>query len=543
MNAHTLRRAAALLALATAGRAQTQLIHATDDVNDIFGHSMIAVADRDGDGARDLLIQDTETSLFGGPDYQVRLLSGTTLEPIGLPYEVGSSLGVSLADLGDHDGDGQQAWLVGAPGDAPGFLDPLVQAGSVRVLEGDPATGYVATDYLAGTEEYQHFGAAVAALGDVNGDGTGDFAVGAPGEGFTDKGRVTVYSGSTLQPLWSATGTDQSSFGAALAGLGDFNGDGIPDLAIGAPGDDGVGLDGGYVAIRGGSNGSQIWGMLGAEPGSRLGHCVASTPDLSGDGRPDLLVSAPHEQGKRGVVRVIKSAWGGAPVWLATGAIVNETLGWSLESAGDVNHDGHADVLAGAPGFFAEQGRLQLLSGTDGSLLMSLLGNGLGERFGAEVAALGDLDGEGWLEFAVSTPKDVVGSSTSGSITTFGAWVDQPNLGLGGPGDTQLRVRGFPLASGGQADLTLAGADAFAPVYLLASLGQLDLPFKGGTLVPNVGLGALVFAAADAGGELKLAGIPGGLGLIDVYVQAITPGAAQAKGFEISNAVKVQFKN
>jgi hypothetical protein len=87
------------------------------------------------------------------------------------------------------------------------------------------------------------FGRALAEVGDVNDDGVPDLAVGAPlrdVESCCDQGQVTVFSGVTGTPLLTLPPRPQggANFGVALAGVGDINGDGVPDLAVSAPGQD-----------------------------------------------------------------------------------------------------------------------------------------------------------------------------------------------------------------------------------------------------------------------------------------------------------------
>jgi hypothetical protein len=538
----TTRRTAALILLAGAAGAQTQLetFAGTEAFAD-FGSSMISISDIDGDGARDLLVAQRH-SWFGGTDYSVIRFSGATLQAItaDLSPMADDEFGTALADLGDHDGDGQPAWLVGAPGTDLDVGFGLPDAGRVYLMEvGAPKL------VLDGDSQGGRFGASVAGVGDIDHDGVGDFAVGAPYASPGEKGEVVVFSGDSLLPIhtWNGDQTD-CGFGSAVAGVGDMNGDGWPDVAIGAPGYDWLGADYGFVTVRSGLNGGQVWGSIGPSLGARLGTTVATAGDVSGDGKPDLLVGAPGEQSARGVVRLIPSPTGGSPLWTVSGLFPGDEVGGGgLQSIGDANHDGKPDVLVGVPKAFSDAGMVRLLAGGTGFPLMQFNGNGGPDWFGYEIAPLGDLDGDGWLEFAAGAPEDKVGELWSaGSIATFGAWIDQIDLGSGGPGDCHLGVRGFPLKAGGKADLTVTGAWPWGPVYLLASLGQMNAPFKGGVLVPNVAQGLLVIAAADGAGELHIPGIPGGLGLFSVYVQAIAPNGNLPAGFALSNTLKLLFQ-
>jgi len=115
----------------------------------------------------------------------------------------------------------------------------------------------------------------------------------------------------------------------------------------------------------------------------------------------------------------------------------------------------------------------------------------------------------------------------------------QTDLGFGGPGDLALSVCGGPLATGMTNDLVVTGATAGGPVFLALGFTSNPLPFKGGLLVP-VPLFSVLSGTADGAGELSLV-VPGGSGPVDVIVQAVAPDAAQIAGFELSNALELEF--
>jgi hypothetical protein len=139
----------------------------------------------------------------------------------------------------------------------------------------------------------------------------------------------------------------------------------------------------------------------------------------------------------------------------------------------------------------------------------------------------------------LSTTGGVAGKFVNSTITLELAGVCQPDLGFAGPGPVHLQVCGEPLATGGEALLSLAGAPPFAPVFLVAGLSLTPTPFKGGTLVPVPFLVAVPLAA-DAFGALAVP-VPGGGGPLTVYVQAVVPDASQPHGFALSNAVQVEL--
>ncbi len=231
-------------------------------------------------------------------------------------------------------------------------------------------------------------GFAVAAAGDVNGDGRGDVILGAPDA----RNNARDYSGSTYvifgQPV--PTNVDLVNLGAAgfridgsdgfdnsgrsVAGIGDINGDGRAEIAIGAPGaDNGVLANAGAVYVIFGSAtptkvdartlGAAGFRIIGDEDGGQLGTSVAAAGDVNGDGRPDLVIGAPGRNvngNNSGAAYVIYgqaaptsidlvNPLGGAGLRIA-GQTANDEAGSAVSGAGDTNGDGRADVIVGAPG-------------------------------------------------------------------------------------------------------------------------------------------------------------------------------------------------
>jgi hypothetical protein len=153
-----------------------------------------------------------------------------------------------------------------------------------------------------GTQEKSWFGNAVAAAGDVNGDGFDDMLVGVPF--FADskgerKGRVELYLGSTnglsQTPVWTAMGEAANSSYGNLAGIGDINGDGLADFSVTAANYSGEHFEEGKVYVYFGTadgSPSANWVYVGREPFGRVGVSVAGAGDLNGDGFADLLIVA-----------------------------------------------------------------------------------------------------------------------------------------------------------------------------------------------------------------------------------------------------------
>src|SRR5439155_1108693 len=212
------------------------------------------------------------------------------------------------------------------------------------------------------------FGASVATAGDVNGDGYSDVIVGAPlfDNGQTDEGRAFVYLGSAsglgTTPAWTAEGNQASAqFGASVASAGDVNGDGFGDVIVGADLYDNGQTDEGRIFVYlGSASGLATNPSSTAESnqaGAHLGASVATAGDVNGDGYADVIAGAPqYDNGQTDEGRSFVFLGSGAGLaassgWTAESDQASAFYGHSVASAGDVNGDGFSDVIVGAPGF------------------------------------------------------------------------------------------------------------------------------------------------------------------------------------------------
>jgi FG-GAP repeat len=244
--------------------------------------------------------------------------ANTSLDP--MPEDSTTLFGAAIAAVGDLNGDGVVDLAVGAPfqdGDfnnsSMGFGPPQ-NVGKVFLLSGadlavintldDPDFQMVQNLKFGG-----HFGEALAAAGDLNGDGVSEVMVGNPHHivgqresSIFNAGRAMVFNGATgsiLFTLEDPTPQEGARLGAAVAGLGDVNADGVPDLLVAAPKKDtDAGDDVGTVYIFSGANGSLLRTLTppaegGAEENGRFGHAVANAGDVNHDGVSDLLIGAP----------------------------------------------------------------------------------------------------------------------------------------------------------------------------------------------------------------------------------------------------------
>lgn len=527
----------AVAALLPAAGAQSPLLTIPAPASSVdFAETIAGVGDVNGDGFDDIAVGDNgwnQAAFHGGIVRIYSGLNGALLNTFTGPAN--SHLGGSVAGVGDVDGDGKADVVIGASSNDTIGLD----AGMAFIAGGATGAG-LKTFY--GTAAGDHFGAAVCSAGDLDFDGIEDVAIGAPDASFgilDEVGGVRVYSSITGNVLLSLKGSQKDArFGASLDGAGDVDGDGMPDLVIGAYGFNGANTNQGRVEVRSGSDGHVIFSRDGQSTTS-YGYTVAGLGDLNADGFADVAVGEPSANGGQGRVEVLLGPTG-TLTWTREGNAVNDQFGISVDGPGDLDKDGFADLIVGADGAPTDFGYFRIYSGrTGGVLYATVYGDSTGDEFGRCAVGAGDLNGDGWLDIAVGA--NPYQSADLGYLRTFDVLFKAPNLGSGGPGSATLSMYGSPLGSFGEMDLLLKNAAPNKPAFLIASLGALNAPFKGGVLVPNVGAGLLVPLATNAQGKLLIPGIAGGSGPFSVYVQCLIQDPAQPKGWALSNAIKPQF--
>ncbi|MCC6781429.1 MAG: FG-GAP repeat protein [Planctomycetes bacterium] len=322
-----------------------------------------------------------------------------------------NAFGRSVASIGDIDGDRRDDFMVGAD-----WVDSNSQnSGTVYVYSGATRTLLFSLD---GDSIGDFFGFSVAGAGDVDNDGVPDLIVGAYGDEpptNLDTGAVYVYSGRTQALIWRFEGSGlESRLGYSVGAAGDVNADGYADIIGGAYSDNTAGFSAGQAVVWSGKDGSVIWTFNGAGAGHYLGFGVNGAGDVDKDGFDDLIVGAVGD-GANGFLSgtaLVYSGRTGAQLWRFDGQ-GQDLQGASVASAGDVDGDLHDDVIVGAP--FADDagsdvGSARVYSGRTGALLHTLTnGNVPGLLFGYPVAGAGDVDGDGRGDLLVTALLGTVG--------------------------------------------------------------------------------------------------------------------------------------
>ncbi len=313
----------------------------------------------------------------------------------------GSGFGFAVAGGEDLDGDGRDEFLVGAPQEF--FWN--IERGSVRVFSADCQERFV----IWGDSEYEEFGAAVAMLSDIDGDGLGDIAVGAPGAdaaGF-ESGRVSVYSGGKRTLLYSVHGSGgEARFGSSLARADDVDGDGVEDWIGGAPGSAVGGPNSGSAIVVSGRGGAIWFRIDGEHAHDGLGFSVGGVGDVDRDGLGDCIVGVPYADanGSNSGRALVFSGASGALLHAVDGRAAGNQLGYAVAILDDLDGDGHPEFGAGSPfddSADKNAGSASIYSGRDGSLLQRLLGMDEGLQLGWSLTSVGDSDADGVRDMLV----------------------------------------------------------------------------------------------------------------------------------------------
>lgn len=378
---------------------------------------------------------------------------------------VGDTFGTSVSGAGDVNADGFADLIVGAHTDDNNGST----SGSARVFSG--FDGSILYTFNGDTLQIQ-FGLSVSGAGDVDGDGFDDVVAAAPGDGVNghQSGTVRVFSGFDGSILYNFHGDDPKDFLGSVSGAGDVNADGYADIVAGAPGDDNTGHIAGSVRVYSGFDGSILYTFNGNGSGDFFGVSVSDAGDVNADGYADVIagsnaiLSAPPISG---FARVF-SGFDGSILYNFTGDSADDHFGAAVSGAGDVNADGFADLIVGAPqddNNGPAAGSAQVFSGADGSVLYTFDGDSAGDRFGRTVSGAGDLDADGFADLIVGAPEDDNNGNNSGSISVFSGFDGSILFTL--DGDSADKYFGYSVSGAGDVN-----KDTLADVIVGATSGS-----------------------------------------------------------------------
>jgi hypothetical protein len=370
-----------------------------------FGWIARNIGDVDGDGVNDLVTSAQSLAVAGPASGRVYVYSGKGGELLwNATGQPGDNLGSGIEAAGDVDGDGIPDVVGGAPG-----------GDYVKVWSGDDGRELL---HLTGSQRGASFGRKVSDLGDVNGDGHGDVFVGAPrdDEGGNDAGKAYVFSGKdgALLHTWIGQG---AGYRLGAAGAGAVFGDELL-VVIGAP--DAGRTQAGRTYVYDGLTATPFFRIESDTNGGELGGMFVSVVgDVDADGTPDVYASD-WSFGTDGRGRVyIHSGADGTRLMTLMGSHPGEGLGIGPADAGDVDGDGHDDLIVGAwqhATAAPSGGKVTLFSGKDGAELATWTGKIAGETFGFDATGMGDVDGDGGIDFLLTSAWSGKGGTKTGRM-------------------------------------------------------------------------------------------------------------------------------
>jgi YD repeat-containing protein len=406
-----------------------------DQADAYLGIAVGTAGDVNGDGYADVVVgaygydvTGTTTLTDAGRVYVFTgTVSGlsTTADWTAEGDQADAYLGIAVGTAGDVNGDGYADVVVGARGyDAISGTETLTSSGRAYVYHGSAAGLSETASWTAESDLCDaYFGHSVGTAGDVNGDGYADVVVGAyrydviSGTAtLTNTGRVYVYHGAVAGLSATADWTAESDqafayFGISAGTAGDVNGDGYADVVVGAHGYDAIsgtetltssGRAYVYHGSAAGLSETASWTADSGQAYALYGISAGTAGDVNGDGYADVVVGAywyDHDQTNDGGAFVYHGSATGLSAtadWTATSDQAGCWFGYSVDTAGDVNGDGYADVVVGAPGYHdgeTKEGRAFVYHG-GGRDSLDLLPRQMRTDSSVQIAPLGTSDSD-----------------------------------------------------------------------------------------------------------------------------------------------------
>ncbi len=327
---------------------------------DIFGISVASAGDVNGDSYDDVIVGAQENSAGGTAAGRVYIyFGGTLMDDIADIIMTGTTpnnfFGKCVAGAGDVNGDGYDDVLASAP-----YYNS--STGITYIFYGGSLMDTIPDVVMIGENLVQYFGSSIASAGDVNGDSFADVLIGgAYNSSSTFAGKAYLYFGgvsmdSTADVVMNGE-MISDRFGYSVSSAGDVNGDGFSDVIIGSINNDAGGMDAGRAYVYFGAanmDNTADWISTGEASEDQFGSSVASVGDINGDGFGDIIVGAyQNDAGGTNAGRAY-IYYGGTLMddtadLIFTGEADEDLFGLSVNTPGDVNGDGIADVIIGAP--------------------------------------------------------------------------------------------------------------------------------------------------------------------------------------------------
>ncbi|QOJ28035.1 MAG: FG-GAP repeat protein [Ignavibacteriales bacterium] len=399
-------------------------------INAEYSETISGEGDLNGDGYPDFavvsaLFTSSDTGkiyiYFGGP-----LLDNVADKIIKTPQHL-SYFGVSMSSSGDLNGDGFADLIVG--GNQYSTANNT-NRGRVWVYLGGSNMDTIPDLMIDGEAALNHFGVSVGHIGDVNGDGYGDFMASAYNYGG-GLGRIYLYyGGAVLDGVYDLKSTGPAanglSWGRRISGAGDVNGDGFADAMFSSYGYNSQGRV--YILYGGAAMDSVIDVTLTGEASSNLGISLASAGDVNGDGYGDIVVGASTYSSSTGRAYIY---YGGSSMSTSASVTLTGTsgsrLGSVVSTAGDQNNDGYSDILVtSSPNSLPNTSLVQIYYGganmdSQADIIRSSYGYDL---FASSAAYLGDINGDRMPDYIIGAP-DRSNSNLAGKAYLYLSYAPQ----------------------------------------------------------------------------------------------------------------------
>ena len=397
------------------------------EINTNLGRSVACAGDVNGDGYTDI-ISGAKNGLTKGRIY-IYHGSATGIDTIPdkmiTNTQEGCEFGWDVAGAGDVNGDGYDDIIVGAYK----YDNVELEEGRAYVYKGSP-TGIVSVPLaiLESNQEFAYFGYAVNGAGDVNNDGYDDVMVGAwrYDHGQEGEGRVFIYYGaatgiSTTPSKTLENNQINSRFGISLAPAGDVNNDGFDDIIIGAEEFDHPENNEGRAYVYHGSASGIVEPAANTlennQMNSYFGNTVSAAGDVNNDGYDDVIVGAylfdnnAFDEGRIYIYLGSPTGVSNFPASYVSPLQIGTHFGNDIAAAGDVNGDGYDDVLVAAHWYTNEvsfEGAAFIYPGNATGISTTPLYSFFGEAdhgdFGKSVAGIGDINADGMDDIIVGMP-------------------------------------------------------------------------------------------------------------------------------------------